>query len=305
MMIREKKSMIDPLPSKGKSRGKVSASSPAARRSRSRERSVEKKRRPSARPRSPPALLFPHRRTHHHRTNGTRQPPAPARLRPPIRPSSRLRLRPRPRGGTEAKSPVVFASRPRKTPRGRTTSCTPQRARTPPPSSLPLPSSWRLSPHPTLCFHSFHPPADATPTPQLHPPPACQRHLTARLRAWAAAISPRLQPPARLAASLPFSHPISPLPHADPRGRASIGVRRRRSHDGVGGGRAVRGVRGRRVRRVPRVQLRALQGLPRRGRRRGTHHVRALRRGVRHRDRPRCVARRGDRTFAGFGRRQC
>lgn len=137
------------------------------------------------------------------------------------------------------------------------------------------------------------------PTPQPHPPPAS---ATPPRASAAMAISPCLQPPVRLASlSLPLSLPLPFCALLSARGRVlllaaprsvSFGGEERRgeergvSHDGVGGP-ALRRVRGRRARRLPRLQLRALQGLPRRGRRRGTHHLRALRRGVR-RARPRC-----------------
>ena len=48
----------------------------------------------------------------------------------------------------------------------------PPAARTHAPARPHLSLPHGASPHPTLCFHCFHPPADATPTPQLHPPPA-------------------------------------------------------------------------------------------------------------------------------------
>lgn len=133
------------------------------------------------------------------------------------------------------------------------------------------------------------------PTPQPHPPPAS---ATPPRASAAMAISPCLQPPVRLASlslPLPFCALLSArgrvLLLAAPRsvsfgGEERRGEERGVSHDGVGGP-ALRRVRGRRARRLPRLQLRALQGLPRRGRRRGTHHLRALRRGVR-RARPRC-----------------
>ncbi|XP_066381077.1 proline-rich receptor-like protein kinase PERK9 [Miscanthus floridulus] len=144
--------------------------------------------------------------------------------RPPIRSSSRLRPD-APSRAAEAASPVdvVFASKPRKTPRKKN-HLLHARTHAPPPSPSP---PWRLpSPNPLLPFFPSTRRCDAD---AATPPTVCQRHRTAppaspRERPWAAAISPRLQPPARLASlSLPFSHPArSPqLAHADPRGRAS------------------------------------------------------------------------------------
>jgi hypothetical protein len=160
-----------------------------------------------------PDHLFPHRRTHPTAPTEPTNQPSP---RPPTRPSSRLRARP-PRGGREARSPVVFASKPRKTPRGRKNHLlhAAAQARTHP---------WRLT-QPFASILSI-PPADATtPTPQLHPPPASATspHRAppppsppSPPRAWAAAISPRLQPPARLASfsSSPFPQPVLPRPAA-------------------------------------------------------------------------------------------
>jgi hypothetical protein len=138
--------------------------------------------------------LFPQRRTHSHGINRTYQSPLAST---PIRLSSRLR----PRGGSSAVSPVdvdvLFALKPRKTSREIKTPT----ARTHAPSMAP----------PNPCFHSFHPPYPPmrrrchNSTHRLPAPP----HRTAAItpRPWATAISPRLQPPARLAF---LSHSLTP-----------------------------------------------------------------------------------------------
>jgi hypothetical protein len=84
----------------------------------------------------------------------------------------------------------------------------PPAARTHP---LPLPPHG-ASPHPTLCFHSFHPPANATPTPQLHPPPASatspHRFHHPAIMGYRYITTPPTS--GTLSLSLPFSHTQHP-----------------------------------------------------------------------------------------------
>lgn len=76
----------------------------------------------------------------------------------------------------QTKSPVTFASKPRKTPWKKTPNTCRAHASSSP-ASPPLSRSMSAQP----CFHSFHPPADRRDADAPTPPTACQRHPTSRL----------------------------------------------------------------------------------------------------------------------------
>jgi hypothetical protein len=155
------------------------------------------------------------------RTDGPTPPhqrnlPTTPVLRPPICPSSRLRpARPRARK-------LYHPTRRRRlrfeTPQNPAEKTHLLHAGTP---SLSLP----MAPPLTQLFASIlsiHPPMRRRRRNSTHRLPA-PPHRTASItpRSWATAISPRLQPPARLAS---LSHSLTPntqLSHPDPRGRAS------------------------------------------------------------------------------------